>query len=321
MSRFVEEYNKVARNKFKKITKKRWFFPAVIIAFLLIMFLGTGTVILVQNHIKEGSSTQLKTASESSDVSTPYNISGVTGTLYSMDESSDSSSQPYGSNEVLESGYDTASLNTGTASRLQELQEQIDDLEKKTGANDTGTIQNDMRSKVDYNTLNSTVTDATDSLSRTLNNYETANSTDHSTLRTIIASNKSDADSKIKSLENALSSNTNKDAALTTTVKDNYNTTQKQISELQKSTSSTKSSLESSISSLQSSTNTKISNLKEATETKLAALEDSINSSLSSNVTNISSTITNIQNGSTAVLIGTYDSSSNKFTIKGGTSN
>ena len=55
------------------------------------------------------------------------------GTLYSIAE--DDIASEYGSNEALESGYDTDNLGTGKADRLRELQDQLDSISSGDGLN------------------------------------------------------------------------------------------------------------------------------------------------------------------------------------------
>ena len=326
------------QSEFRKLRKKKWFLPSVIgvgaaflvviIALLLVTMQNSGGLFAK----KSTSSEKYVTGVNSVKKTEQENTAGNVGTLYSLDDSERSESVGY--TEVLESGYDTEGKSTGTSSRLQEIQEQLDELEKKSTSNDTSNIQKDMRGKVDYDTLNKSITDATSSIDKTLSQYEATSSSEHSALRNVIASNKSDSDSKIKSLENALNSNSSADASLATTVKDNYSTTQKQIKDLQNSAGTNTKAIEKSVTDLEASTTSKINSVKDATTAAQNAADaaktaaDAAKNAAATNAESLSNlegtmqttinNVTNIVNGQTAVLIGSFSEDGTTFTIKGG---
>ena len=257
---------------------------------------------------------------------------GQNGKLYTMDEDQNER-KPYGGNKAMESGYDTSSLNTGTASKLSELQDEIDALKNGDGSSESATYEKDIRGKVDYSTLNNAVQETTENVGNKLTEYEQVTTTQIGGIRTLIASNKSDTDSKIKRLEDSLSSNNSKTESISTTVKDNQNSAKKLVDELDKKTSKeiedSKKDTDTKINKATEATDKKVSELekktaataesnKNDTDKKLAALEKAINTTITNNYSTINNTINDIKGGTTAVLIGTYDKTNNKFTIKGG---
>ena len=259
-------------------------------------------------------------------------MTGQNGKLYTMDEDQNER-KPYGGNKAMESGYDTSSLNTGTASKLSELQDEIDALKNGDGSSESATYEKDIRGKVDYSTLNNAVQETTENVGNKLTEYEQVTTTQIGGIRTLIASNKSDTDSKIKRLEDSLSSNNSKTESISTTVKDNQNSAKKLVDELDKKTSKeiedSKKDTDTKINKATEATDKKVSELekktaataesnKNDTDKKLAALEKAINTTITNNYSTINNTINDIKGGTTAVLIGTYDKTNNKFTIKGG---
>ena len=299
----------------RRIRGTRAFLPMAIgLGAAVLILLFAGGVAIYQNStgntkfIKKGNSAETQVTTSNGIA---YNEGGKTGTLYKVDGTAEEDQVPYGSNEVLESGYDTKNLNTGTASKLQELQDQIDYMNENQQSSTTAAVENSMRGKVDYDTLNKAVSDSTDSLNSALKDYQKNATADSQAIRNTIASNKNDTDAKIKALENQIKNSSSSESTLASTVKDNYTTTTKKISDLETQTNK-------KISEVEKSTSTKISDLSSSVQKQIEDVKTAVGTDVTDKINTINNNITNIQSGSTAVLIGTYDSSTNTFTVKGG---
>ena len=298
----------------RRIRGTRAFLPMAIgLGAALLIFLFAGGVAIYQSS--SGNAKFIKKGDAETQVTTTngiaYNEGGQIGTLYRVDGTAEEDQVPYGSNEVLESGYDTKNLNTGTASKLQELQDQIDYMNENQQSSTTAAVENSMRGKVDYDTLNKALSDSTDSLNSALKDYQKNATADSQSIRNTIASNKNDTDAKIKALENQIKNSSSSESTLASTVKDNYSTTTKKITDLETQTNK-------KISEVEKSTSSKISDLSSNVKKQIEDVKTAVGTDVTDKINTINNNITNIQSGSTAVLIGTYDSSTNTFTVKGG---
>ena len=292
------------QKEFRKMRKSGWLLPAIIavVAIGMVASIAGGLTAVKKSSetvqkggLTGGNSVVLEDAEHETQgqTGTITNAKGSNGTLYSIDGAQQEyAGKTENGTEITESGYATDGKNTGTNSRLQEMQEQLDALEKDNKQTNNAEIETEMRGKVDYDSMNKTVKEATESVNKSLESYQSTSSNEHNALRNTIATNKADTDAKIKELQNSMTTSTSGSQTLQSQVKDNMNTTKKLVTDLEKSTTE-----------------------------KINQLKNTVDSSVNTSLTNITNNINQIQSGSTAVLIGTYDNSdpSNpKFTIKGG---
>lgn len=140
--------------------------------------------------------------------------------------------------------------------------------------------QADIRGKVDYAVLNDSLKSTSDTINNKIHSSETLTASEIETLRQIIASNKSDSESKLNEIKNAGSQNQAAIDALSTQVKTNQSTN----------------------------------------EAKLKELQSVVNNTINTNITQINNRLNGMENGTTAVLVGRYDKTTNTFMITGGNS-
>ena len=170
--------------KIKKLKKTKWFLPillGIVVMITLLLFIGVAFVLQHTVPRKKSMNSNVIAKSTSDVLAVKPDQAG---TLYSIEE--DNLASAYGSNEALESGYDTDNLGTGKADRLRELQDQLDSLSSGDGLN-SSEYENDIRGKVDYNTLNSSLKDAEDELENKIDGIQSSTSTEINTVRTVIA--------------------------------------------------------------------------------------------------------------------------------------
>lgn len=322
--------------KIKKLKRKRWFLPATIgLSGIIILALLIGVTALAQRVTSD--QYEGERVISTSDVVTTE--SGKTGVLYAVD---DNNSSAYGSNVALESGYDTDNLGTGDADRLRELQEQIDSLANDNTLSATE-YETDIRGKVDYNTLNSSIKDAASEMEGKLAGMESNTSSQITSIRTVIASNKTDEDNKLSKIKTSVDSNTSKIGSLENKVNTNANNSASALNDSNKKWNDALNNTKTELENADRRTNDALSNTKSELENADKKTNEALNDSnkkqtdnlnnaktdLTGKIDNLGSALTttinnnytNITTGYTAVLIGTYDNSdptNTKLILQGG---
>ena len=326
-----------AMDKFKRMLKKsKWGVPillGVVIVLLLVglIFGGRKVVTLVKDggifaggkggYGTSGTAIRLEDSEGqigSGEGTEDGTVVGKNGVRYQMDGKEDAEAQrsAYGTQVVESSGYDTKKKNTGTSSRLSAIQDELEQIRQNQKEGDTKKITNDMRGKVDYDDMNSAIKSETDNLKNQISSQGATSASEHATIRTTIASNKADADSKISALEAKIG-----------TVKSDADTIQRNVSKNKSSGDSALKTYKEQVAKQQTETNTKISNLEASTNKKLSELSAStgtdvnnlkkeIQTTINNNVTNINNTISSVEQ---VMLVGTYKNGT--LTIKKGYNN
>lgn len=116
-------------------------------------------------------------------------------TLYTTDKKSVSQNN----GAVKETGYQTTNK-LGDGEVVSNLKNKLDDLEKNKTNNDTSDIKNDMRGKVDYDTMNNSIKNSASNSAKELKEKDATNTQEHAAIKKIIASNKNATDEQLRKI-------------------------------------------------------------------------------------------------------------------------
>lgn len=288
--------NKKVKQVIGKVKDKKFIIPATV-----------GIAVFIAICVALGMRPKVNTveqANASEEVSSETVVSSTVmpdgQTLYTMDKKSVSQNNV----AVKETGYQTTNK-LGDGEVVSNLKNKLDDLEKNKTNNDTSDIKNDMRGKVDYDTMNNSIKNSASNSAKELKEKDATNTQEHAAIKKIIASNKNATDEQLRKLEAEIGSAQNSDVSINKAISNSQTSSQSDLVTLKKDTSNKFTEV-----------NNNISSAKSANAAAVEDLKNTLTSTINTKVTELQNSMATGLNGA---IKGTY--SNNTLILSGGNTN